>query len=124
MKDDLVNRDECDSLINIIKTFPLIGEGYTGNKSPHTKLETFRGITLSRAALLVQSGLLGAKSLELYLRVTDMIRREVEKFFNLKDLYFSYTQIVCRAALPCTYNIVEKQFLLTTVIVNYFCVNY
>lgn len=81
--------------------FGIIGDGYEGKKSPHSKMESFQGITLSRTIFLVYFGLLDRQYLDLFLKVTDMAMVLVKQNFDIrKELYFSYTHLVCRAALP------------------------
>ncbi|KAJ8930442.1 hypothetical protein NQ314_016769 [Rhamnusium bicolor] len=101
VSDGLATTKECRSLIDVAKMFAVLGDGYKGKKSPHSILEKFEGITLSRALFLVYFRLLSPKYLELYLKVTEKVRKHVQEYFKIKEtLYFSYTQLVCRSALP------------------------
>lgn len=76
------------------------GDGYTGKASPHTPNETFEGVTVSRAALLTYFGLLNQKLMDLYLKITENVKKEIELQFGLKKkLYFTYTHLVCRSAI-------------------------
>lgn len=81
--------------------FALPGDGYnSGATSPHTTLEKFEGFSYSRAALLVYFRLMDLKLLKLYMQVTDLVKSHVEKYFQLKNLYYGYTHLVCRSAFP------------------------
>lgn len=101
VSDGLATEKECRMLIEMVKMFGVLGDGYYDNKSPHTNMEHFEGITLSRAALLVYFSLLDVKYLELYLRLTERARRYLQDYFGLKrELYFAYTHLVCRSAIP------------------------
>lgn len=76
------------------------GDGYTGKSSPHTPNEKFEGVTINRAALLTYFGLMNRKIMDLYLSITENIKRAVEINFNLKkSLHFAYTHLVCRSAI-------------------------
>lgn len=101
VSDGLATEKECRTLLNLAKMFAKLGDGYDGQKSPHTIMEKFEGITLSRALFLVYFGLLKPAHLDLYLRVTEKVKKMVTDYFKIKEkLHFSYTQIVCRSALP------------------------
>lgn len=101
VSDGLVTKSECRTLIEIAQLFAVQGDGYYGKKSPHTDLEKFEGVTLSRIALLVYFSLLDAKYLQLYLNVTEKVKEHLQDYFKLQqELYFSYTHLVCRSALP------------------------
>jgi hypothetical protein len=101
VSEGLATTKECKTLVSIAKMFAILGDGYQGKKSPHTVMEKFEGVTLNRTALLVYFGLLDPKYLELYLRLTDTAKVKVQEFFQVKkQLYFTYTHLVCRSALP------------------------
>ncbi|KAK8783381.1 hypothetical protein V5799_010254 [Amblyomma americanum] len=92
--------DECSSLLSLIKVAALTGDGYDGNQSPHSKFETFEGITAGRIALLTRNGTLDKHLAQLFYEASDRVRSYVESHFNLAShLYFSYTHLVCRAAV-------------------------
>lgn len=100
VSDGLATERECRMLVEIVKLFGVQGDGYYDNKSPHTEMERFEGITLSRAALLVYFSLLDAKYLELYLKLTENAKKHIQNYFKLKqELYFTFTHLVCRSAI-------------------------
>ncbi|KAJ8923830.1 hypothetical protein NQ315_010412 [Exocentrus adspersus] len=101
VSDGLASEKECKTLIGLAKMFAKLGDGYEGERSPHTIMEKFEGITLSRALFLVYFRLLKPDYLDLYLKLTEDVKRRVQDYFKIKKkLYFSYTQLVCRSALP------------------------
>lgn len=101
VSDGLATKRQCNFLIHLAKTFAKLGDGYEGQKSPHTVMEKFEGITLSRALFLVYFRLLKTDYLDLYLRLTEDVKKMVQEYFKIKEkLYFSYTHLVCRSALP------------------------
>ncbi|KAJ8975814.1 hypothetical protein NQ317_013745 [Molorchus minor] len=98
--DNLASPKECRSVIEIAKLFAILGDGYEGKKSPHTIMEKFEGITLGRVLFLVYFRLLNSKYLDLYLKLTEEVRKTVMRYFKVKEeLYFTYTHLVCRSAL-------------------------
>lgn len=69
--------------------------------SPHTEFEMFEGLTVARAATLSQRGILDPIVAQLFLNISEKARHAVEMYFNLDtELFFAYTHLVCRTALP------------------------
>ncbi|XP_066996710.2 prolyl 3-hydroxylase 1 isoform X2 [Anabrus simplex] len=100
LADGFAQEYECRKLMEIAQIAAVQGDGYTGNKSPHSEHEKFEGLTLGRAALLVYFGLMDPDDLELYLNISERGRDYVERHFNLKKkLQFNFTHLVCRTAL-------------------------
>ncbi|XP_014480867.1 PREDICTED: prolyl 3-hydroxylase 1-like isoform X2 [Dinoponera quadriceps] len=98
--DGFLNSTECDLLTQLAQ-IAVEGDGYEENKSPHSPYERFEGVTVGRAALMVYFGLTKPELLELLLRHTEAARDHVERYFDLdQQLYFTYTHLVCRTALP------------------------
>uniref|UniRef100_A0A6P7GKK4 procollagen-proline 3-dioxygenase n=1 Tax=Diabrotica virgifera virgifera TaxID=50390 RepID=A0A6P7GKK4_DIAVI len=98
--DGMTTPKECKSLMEIAKYYAVIGDGYEG-KSPHTKLEKFEGITFNRALFLSYYKMLNLKHLHTFFEVTEKAKELIKVHFKLKgELYFSYTQLVCRSARP------------------------
>lgn len=101
VSESLATVRECRTLVSMAKMFAILGDGYHGKKSPHSAMEQFTGVTINRAVLLVYFGLLDPKHLELLLKITTDARQKVQDYFRLKnELYFTYTHLVCRSALP------------------------
>lgn len=101
VSDGLATDRECRMLMETVKWFGVQGDGYYNNKSPHTEMERFDGITLNRAALLVYFSLLDAKYFELYVKLTEKAKQHLQNYFKLKhELYFTFTHLVCRTAVP------------------------
>ncbi|XP_032679224.1 prolyl 3-hydroxylase 1-like isoform X2 [Odontomachus brunneus] len=98
--DGFLNSTECDLLTQLAQ-ITVEGDGYDENKSPHSPYERFQGVTVGRTALMVYFGLTKPELLELLLRHTEAARDHVERYFDLdQQLYFTYTHLVCRTALP------------------------
>ncbi|XP_011298276.1 prolyl 3-hydroxylase 2 [Fopius arisanus] len=101
LAEGFLTETQCKSLIQLADKAAVEGDGYAHNTSPHSKFEKFEGLTLGRAALMVYFGLLEPVHLDLFLKATELARIHVEKHFNLpQTLYFTYTHLVCRSALP------------------------
>ncbi|CAL7946478.1 unnamed protein product [Xylocopa violacea] len=99
--DGFLNSTECESLMKFASLTAVEGDGYNENKSPHSKYERFEGITVGRTALMVYFGQIEPEWLELLLKKTEQVRGHVERYFGLdRHLYFTYTHLVCRTALP------------------------
>lgn len=99
--DGLASQQECEKMISLAREGALHGDGYNGKHSPHTEFEMFEGLTIGRAAILTQRGILDAKSSQIFLDVSEKARKYVEMYFKLNSyLYFAYTHLVCRTALP------------------------
>lgn len=98
--DGVASQKECRTLMEVARLFAIVGDGYDGRRSPHTLMEKFEGITLTRTLFLVYFQLLEPKYLRLYLKVTEDARKHVKDYFGIdEELYFSYTHLVCRSAL-------------------------
>ncbi|XP_054706667.1 prolyl 3-hydroxylase 2-like [Uloborus diversus] len=98
---NVVSENECQQLMDLAEGGGLYGDGYNGKESPHTQFEMFEGLTVARAAMLSQRGILNPLAAELFLNVSEKARKAVEVFFNLEtELFFAYTHLVCRTALP------------------------
>ncbi|XP_011151167.1 prolyl 3-hydroxylase 2 isoform X1 [Harpegnathos saltator] len=98
--DSFLNSTECDLLTQLAQ-IAVEGDGYEENKSPHSPYERFEGVTVGRVALMVYLGLTKPELLELFLQSTEAARDHVERYFDLdQQLYFTYTHLVCRTALP------------------------
>ncbi|XP_071119897.1 prolyl 3-hydroxylase 1-like isoform X3 [Mytilus edulis] len=98
--DGLITEEQCEALINMNQEGAIGGDGYDRRRSPHTKSETFDGLTISRATELVHVGVISKKDAQLFLDASDYGRLLVEKYFNLtQPLHFDYTHLVCRTAV-------------------------
>lgn len=95
-----LTEDECAALLSLADIAALTGDGYDGKQSPHSKFETFEGITAGRIALLARNGQIDKQRAELFLEASERVRRYVKSYFSLDShLYFSYTHLVCRKAM-------------------------
>lgn len=98
--ENLLTSNQCMSLIYLVKLFATLGDGYVNNKTPHTAKEFFGGIAFTRLAFLVGLGLVDVKYLETVVNVTERAQKHIQNYFNANKLYFSYTHLVCRSAIP------------------------
>uniref|UniRef100_A0A224YSI5 procollagen-proline 3-dioxygenase n=1 Tax=Rhipicephalus zambeziensis TaxID=60191 RepID=A0A224YSI5_9ACAR len=95
-----LTEDECTALLSLANIAALTGDGYDGKQSPHSKFETFEGITAGRIALLMRNGQIDKQRAELFVEASERVRMYVKSYFNLNShLYFSYTHLVCRKAM-------------------------
>jgi len=98
--DGLLDDGQCQTLIDLELSGGTSGDGYYGNKSPHTKHEKFNGLTMYDAIKLSEEGLVPFDAVQLYDRVSKEAMRAIIEYFKLdKQLYFDYTHLVCRTAL-------------------------
>lgn len=59
---------------------------------------------------MVYFGLTQPELLELFLRHTEAARDHVERYFDLdQQLYFTYTHLVCRTALPGNFHLTHPR---------------
>ncbi|GFU06572.1 prolyl 3-hydroxylase 1 [Nephila pilipes] len=98
---NLASKEECQKLLNLATEGGVHGDGYNGKESPHTEFEMFEGLTVARAAILADRGIVNPLEAQLLLNISEKARQAVEVYFNLEtELFFSYTHLVCRTALP------------------------
>uniref|UniRef100_A0A8C0IMH6 procollagen-proline 3-dioxygenase n=1 Tax=Chelonoidis abingdonii TaxID=106734 RepID=A0A8C0IMH6_CHEAB len=99
--DNVISEEECQELRRVANGIMLAGDGYRGKSSPHTPNEKFEGATVLKALKFGYEGRVPLKSARLFYDVSEKARRIVESYFRLNStLYFSYTHMVCRTALP------------------------
>uniref|UniRef100_A0A8C8SKC1 procollagen-proline 3-dioxygenase n=1 Tax=Pelusios castaneus TaxID=367368 RepID=A0A8C8SKC1_9SAUR len=99
--DNVMSEEECGELRRVASEIMLAGDGYRGKTSPHTPNERFEGATVLKALKFGYEGRIPLKSARLFYDISEKARRIVESYFLLNTtLYFSYTHMVCRTALP------------------------
>ncbi|KAJ6658276.1 hypothetical protein lerEdw1_020548, partial [Lerista edwardsae] len=75
------------------------GGGYRGRRSPHTPHERFEGLTVLKALQLSEESAVSWRDVKLFLQASEKSRKIVESYYTPgKDLYFSFTHLVCRTA--------------------------
>ncbi|GAA6094374.1 prolyl 3-hydroxylase 3 [Tachysurus ichikawai] len=99
--DGVLSQSECDTLMQVATIAASLGDGYKGRRSPHTPHEKFEGLTVLRAFKLAQDGLLNQSDAKLLHEVGENARILLHSYFRSHTgLYFSYTHLVCRSAIP------------------------
>ena len=73
-----------------------VGDGYNGSESPHNTNEKFSGATLSLVADKVLAGHLDVSYLSTYYYLAERVRRQIQLYNNLDELYQDYVHLVCR----------------------------
>lgn len=107
--DGFLNSTDCNLLMQLAQ-IAVEGDGYDENKSPHSSYERFEGVTVGRIALMVYFGLTKPELLKLFLQRTEAARDHVERYFDLdRPLYFTYTHLVCRTALPGNFHLTHPR---------------
>ena len=87
-------------MVRIVQTFGVPGDGYGTGVSPHTKYETYVGLSFQMAYELVRRKKLDHKVLTLLRKIAAKAKQLVSERFKLtKKLYYNYTHLVCRSAL-------------------------
>lgn len=94
--DDMITESDCEALINLAEATVEIGDGYSGNKKPHNQNEVFSGVTLSAVADKVLNGEIDITYLYIYYYLAERVRRQVQIYNNLDELYQDYVHLVCR----------------------------
>nr|BAF35980.1 leprecan [Molgula tectiformis] len=98
--DNLITQNDCDDLINLELSRGLFGDGYQDKKYPHTEYESFQGISIYTAVELAKKSEIPLRIARLYFDTSEKVRAQVQEYFHLPNLYFDYTHLVCRTALP------------------------
>ncbi|CAN8004319.1 unnamed protein product [Ixodes hexagonus] len=94
-----LTEDQCNSLVELAAEVAVAGDGYDGKQSPHSRFETFDGITLGSIAILTRKGVVDDSLAKLLLDTSELARDYVDTYFALESrLHFSYTHLVCRTA--------------------------
>ncbi|MGH0119751.1 UNVERIFIED_CONTAM: hypothetical protein FKN15_025630 [Acipenser sinensis] len=113
--DGVLNPEECGAILRLAKAAAASGDGYRGRRSPHTPHEKFDGLTVLRALRLSQEGSVSQSDARLFFDAGERARLLLQSYFNSPSpLYFSFTHLVCRAAVPVEYE-VGLSFNLSTV---------
>ncbi|TRY95163.1 hypothetical protein DNTS_034677 [Danionella cerebrum] len=79
--DGVLSQSECDRVMQLATIAASVGDGYQGRRSPHTPHEKFEGLTVLGALKTVKT------LMDSYFRTPS-------------SLYFAYTHLVCRSAIP------------------------
>ncbi|KAI5105936.1 prolyl 3-hydroxylase 3 [Silurus meridionalis] len=99
--DGVLSQSECDTVIQLANIAASVGDGYKGRRSPHTPHEKFEGLTILKAFKLAQDGLLNQSDAKLLHEAGERARILIHSYFRSHSaLYFSYTHLVCRTAIP------------------------
>uniref|UniRef100_A0A8C2J6B6 procollagen-proline 3-dioxygenase n=1 Tax=Cyprinus carpio TaxID=7962 RepID=A0A8C2J6B6_CYPCA len=78
-----------------------VGDGHRGRRSPHTPHEKFEGLTVLRALKLAQDGLVNQSDARLLHEIGETVKVLMDSYFRSHSvLYFAYTHLVCRSAIP------------------------
>ncbi|XP_013392935.1 prolyl 3-hydroxylase 1 isoform X3 [Lingula anatina] len=98
--DGFLTDEQCGWLKELANIGGIKGDGYQQYSTPHTKHEMYHGITVDKAAELVEGAKINMTAAELYLNVSELMRQYTEKYLNLASpLYFHFTHLVCRTSL-------------------------
>ncbi|MCI4374726.1 hypothetical protein PGIGA_G00009060 [Pangasianodon gigas] len=99
--DGVLSQSECDTVMQLARIAASVGDGYKGRRSPHTPHEKFEGLTVLRAFKLAQDGMLNQSDAKLLHEIGERARILIHSYFRSHSaLYFSYTHLVCRSAIP------------------------
>ncbi|XP_038053135.1 prolyl 3-hydroxylase 2-like [Patiria miniata] len=103
--DNMATQMECDNLIKLMDIESKMGDGYNGKVYPHTKFESFEGMTVAVAVNAAKVGRVPLVLPATYLHLAEKSRIFMKKYFTVKEeLYFSYSHLVCRTAEPDSTN--------------------
>ena len=85
--DGLLSDEQCESLYKLA-SYGIVGDGYEGDKKPHSKGEEFAGISLLTAARLADIGAVETAAVQLYHDINFKLAKIVKEYFKLEtDLY-------------------------------------
>ncbi|XP_060124696.1 prolyl 3-hydroxylase 3 [Zootoca vivipara] len=97
--DRVLTESECKDILRLAKAAGGTEGGYRGRRSPHTPHEKFEGLTVLKALQLAEESTVSWRDAKLLLQASEKSRKIVESYFTPgKDLYFSFTHLVCRTA--------------------------
>ncbi|XP_061493010.1 prolyl 3-hydroxylase 3 [Rhineura floridana] len=97
--DRVLTESECKDILRLAKAAGGTESGYRGRRSPHTPHERFEGLTVLKALQLAEENAVNWRDAKLLLKASEKSRKIVESYFTPgKDLYFSFTHLVCRTA--------------------------
>ncbi|XP_034266872.1 prolyl 3-hydroxylase 3 [Pantherophis guttatus] len=97
--DRVLTESECKDILRLSMAAGGTGDGYRGRRSPHTPHERFEGLTVTKALQLAEESSMNWKDIKLLLQASEKSRKIVESYFTPgKNLYFSFTHLVCRTA--------------------------
>uniref|UniRef100_H2ZBL1 procollagen-proline 3-dioxygenase n=1 Tax=Ciona savignyi TaxID=51511 RepID=H2ZBL1_CIOSA len=94
--DHFSNEQQCRDLIDLELSGGILGDGYLGKASPHSKHELFQGLSVFSAVKLAEKGKVPVKVAALYYDLSEQVRQQVKLYFKLEELYFDFTHLVCR----------------------------
>nr|XP_057909043.1 prolyl 3-hydroxylase 3 [Doryrhamphus excisus] len=98
--DGVMTEKECDRMLKLAEAVASAGDGYRGRRSPHTPHETLNGLTLLRAAKLVQDGLVNHTDAKLLHELGERVRILLHSYFRSPSgLFVAFTHLVCRSAI-------------------------
>uniref|UniRef100_A0A4W4FMJ6 procollagen-proline 3-dioxygenase n=1 Tax=Electrophorus electricus TaxID=8005 RepID=A0A4W4FMJ6_ELEEL len=96
--DGVLSQSECDTMMQLATS---VGDGYRGRRSPHTPHEKFEGLTVLKALKLAQDGMVNQSDARLLHEMGERVRTLMHSYFRSHSiLYFAYTHLVCRSAIP------------------------
>ncbi|XP_076827100.1 prolyl 3-hydroxylase 3 [Brachyhypopomus gauderio] len=99
--DGVLLPSECDSMMQLASVAASVGDGYKGRRSPHTPHEKFEGLTVLKALKLAQDGMVNQSDARLLHEIGERVRTLMHSYFRSHSiLYFAYTHLVCRSAIP------------------------
>ncbi|KAI4883700.1 hypothetical protein NFI96_031576 [Prochilodus magdalenae] len=99
--DEVLFESECAAVMRLASVAAAVGDGYKGRRSPHTPHEKFEGLTVLRALKLAQDGVVNQSDARLLHEIGERTRTLLHSYFRSHAaLYFSYTHLVCRSAIP------------------------
>ncbi|KAG1947792.1 prolyl 3-hydroxylase 3 [Pimephales promelas] len=99
--DGVLSQSECDRVMQLAAAAASVGDGYQGRRSPHTPHEKFEGLTVLRALKLAQDGQVNQSDARLLHEIGETVKVLMDSYFRSHSpLYFAYTHLVCRSAIP------------------------
>ena len=94
--DDIITNTDCEALLELARVVVKAGDGYDGLKKPHNLNEVFYGATLSEVADYVNKKIIDPTYLYIYYYLAERVRRQIQMYNNLDELYQDYVHLVCR----------------------------
>jgi hypothetical protein len=82
--DGLLSEEQCKTLFELASN-GVVGDGYEGDKKPHSKGEEFAGISLLTAARLADIGAVDAAAVQLYHDINFKLANVVKEYFKLEE---------------------------------------
>ena len=103
--DNALTYEQCMDLVGLNAIAGTNGDGFLDTKrsgSPYTDHESYVGLSAHMLAKLAGQGSISPELVLLYFKTAQSVLEKTKELYNLPELYFYFTHLVCREAIPPT----------------------